>query len=112
MARAQQPAVPVIGFLDLRSPEALTDRLRGFRQGLRESGYVEGDNVTVVQSTTRLRLFIVLRQGIRVGRHAGPSTGLSHQVGVDVSRTRINTRIMRNFRLGTLLPTQECVITF
>ena len=39
-------------------------------------------------------------------------TGLSHQVGVDVSRTRINTRIMRNFRLGTLLPTQECVITF
>src|SRR5215813_5924812 len=49
-ARAQQPAVPVIGFLDLRSPEALTDRLRGFRQGLRESGYMEGDNVTVVQS--------------------------------------------------------------
>jgi putative tryptophan/tyrosine transport system substrate-binding protein len=38
MARAQQPAVPVIGFLNLRSPEALTDRLRGFRQGLRESG--------------------------------------------------------------------------
>jgi putative ABC transport system substrate-binding protein len=45
-ARAQQ--MPVIGFLDLRSPEALTDRLRGFRQGLRETGYVEGDNVTVV----------------------------------------------------------------
>jgi hypothetical protein len=51
MARAQQPVVPVIGFLDLRSPEALTDRLRGFRQGIRES--VEGDNVTVVQSTTK-----------------------------------------------------------
>jgi putative tryptophan/tyrosine transport system substrate-binding protein len=46
-ANAQQ-AIPVIGFLDLRSPEALTDRLRGFRQGLRETGYVEGDNVTVV----------------------------------------------------------------
>jgi putative ABC transport system substrate-binding protein len=46
-ARAQQPAIPVIGFLDLRSPEALTDRLRGFRAGLREAGYVEGDNVTV-----------------------------------------------------------------
>jgi hypothetical protein len=53
MARAQQPAMPVVGFLDLRSPEALTDRLRGFRQSLRESGYVEGDNVTVVQSTTK-----------------------------------------------------------
>jgi putative ABC transport system substrate-binding protein len=47
-ARAQQPALPAIGFLDLRSPDALTDRLRGFRQGLREAGYVEGDNVTVV----------------------------------------------------------------
>src|SRR5262249_42770033 len=52
-ARAQQAAMPVIGFLDLRSPEALTDRLRGFRQGLRESGYVGGDNVTVAQSTTK-----------------------------------------------------------
>jgi hypothetical protein len=52
-ARAQQQAVPVIGFLDLRSPEALTDRLRGFRQGLRESCYVEGDNVTIVRSTTK-----------------------------------------------------------
>src|SRR5262245_19065269 len=54
-SRAQQWTMPVIGFFDLRSPEALTDRLRGFRQGLRESGYVEGDNVTVVQSTTKAR---------------------------------------------------------
>ena len=42
-ARAQQPAMPVIGFLDPRSPEALTERLRGFRQGLKETGYVEGE---------------------------------------------------------------------
>src|SRR5262245_54931954 len=47
-ARAQQPAMPVIGFLDSRSPEALRDRLRGFRQGLAEAGYVEGDNATIV----------------------------------------------------------------
>ena len=47
-ARAQQPTMPVIGFLDSRSPEALTDRLRGFRQGLAETGYVDGDNATVV----------------------------------------------------------------
>ena len=47
-ARAQQPATPVIGFLDSRSPEALTDRLRGFRQGLAETGYVDGDNATIV----------------------------------------------------------------
>jgi putative ABC transport system substrate-binding protein len=37
--------MPVVGFLDLRSPEAMTGRLRGFRQGLGETGYVEGDNV-------------------------------------------------------------------
>ena len=47
-ARAQQPAMPVIGFLDWRSPEALTERLRGFRQGLKETGYVEGDNTTIL----------------------------------------------------------------
>src|SRR5262249_47741810 len=47
-ARAQQPAMPVIGFLDSRSPDALSDRLRGFRQGLKDSGYVEGENVTIV----------------------------------------------------------------
>jgi ABC-type uncharacterized transport system substrate-binding protein len=46
-ARAQQAAVPVIGLLDTRSPEALTDRLRGFRQGLKDTGYVEGENVAI-----------------------------------------------------------------
>ena len=46
-ARAQQPAMPVVGFLDSRLPDALVDRLRGFRLGLKENGYVEGDNVTV-----------------------------------------------------------------
>jgi len=47
-ARAQQAAMPVIGFLDHRSPETVEDRLRGFRQGLKDTGYVEGDNVTIV----------------------------------------------------------------
>ena len=47
-ARAQQPAMPVIGFLDPRSPEMIgADRLRAFRQGLRQTGYVEGQNVTI-----------------------------------------------------------------
>ena len=45
--RAQQPAMPVVGLLDQRSPDALEDRLRGFRQGLRESGFVEGQNVAI-----------------------------------------------------------------
>src|SRR5205807_10620124 len=48
VVRAQQPVLPAIGFLDLRSPDATAHRLRGFRQGLRETGYAEGDNVTIV----------------------------------------------------------------
>jgi putative ABC transport system substrate-binding protein len=47
-ARGQHLALPAIGFLDLRSPDAMADRLRGFRQGLGEAGYVEGDNVAIV----------------------------------------------------------------
>jgi putative ABC transport system substrate-binding protein len=45
-ARAQSPAIPIIGYLDSRSPEPVENRLRGFRQGLKEDGYVEGENVT------------------------------------------------------------------
>ena len=37
-----------IGFLDSRLPDAITDRLRGFRQGLKDTGYVEGENVAIV----------------------------------------------------------------
>jgi putative tryptophan/tyrosine transport system substrate-binding protein len=47
-AQAQQAAMPVIGFLNPTSPDASADRLRGFRQGLKDSGYVEGENVTTI----------------------------------------------------------------
>jgi putative ABC transport system substrate-binding protein len=46
-ARAQESAMPAIGFIDSRSAAALTERLGGFRQGLKETGYVEGDNATI-----------------------------------------------------------------
>jgi len=46
-ARAQQPGMPVIGLLDHRSPDELADRLRGFRQGLRDSGFIEGQSVAI-----------------------------------------------------------------
>jgi putative ABC transport system substrate-binding protein len=44
-ARAQQTPMPVIGFLDSRSPEAIGDRLAAFRQGLKETDFVDGENV-------------------------------------------------------------------
>jgi putative ABC transport system substrate-binding protein len=46
-ARAQQPAMPVIGFLEPTSSNTFENRLLGFRQGLRETGYVEGENVAI-----------------------------------------------------------------
>jgi len=46
-ARAQQPPMPVIGYLEIRSPDGMADRLRPFRQGLKETGYVEGENVRI-----------------------------------------------------------------
>jgi putative ABC transport system substrate-binding protein len=46
-ARAQQSAMPVVGFLDPRSPDTIADRLRAFRQGLRDTGYVDGENVAI-----------------------------------------------------------------
>jgi ABC-type uncharacterized transport system substrate-binding protein len=46
-ARAQQPALPVIGLLNFSSPDLSADRLHVFRQGLSETGYVEGRNVAV-----------------------------------------------------------------
>jgi putative ABC transport system substrate-binding protein len=46
-ARAQQPSMPVVGFLDSRVHETTLDRLRGFHRGLKDSGFVEGENVAI-----------------------------------------------------------------
>jgi putative ABC transport system substrate-binding protein len=46
-ARAQQPGMPVVGFLSNASPRRYEHRLRSFREGLKEAGYVEGQNVEI-----------------------------------------------------------------
>jgi len=46
-ARAQQPTMPVVGFLHSASSDGNAERLRAFRQGLKESGFVEGENVAI-----------------------------------------------------------------
>ena len=46
-ARAQQPAMPVIGFLGPTSLDVFADRIRGFQRGLKEMGYAEGENLTI-----------------------------------------------------------------
>src|SRR5260221_8074977 len=46
-ARAQQAAMPVVGFLDTTSPDDFADRVAAFREGLKQVGYVEGQNLVV-----------------------------------------------------------------
>jgi putative ABC transport system substrate-binding protein len=46
-ASAQQPAMPVVGFLNSTSPDGSTERLSGFHQDLKDTGYVERENVAL-----------------------------------------------------------------
>jgi putative ABC transport system substrate-binding protein len=47
VTRAQQPAMPMVGFLNNGSPEAFASHLAAFRRGLSEAGFVDGQNVTI-----------------------------------------------------------------
>jgi putative tryptophan/tyrosine transport system substrate-binding protein len=46
-ARAQQPAMPTIGFVRITTPQDSAHPVTAFRRGLAENGYVEGQNVTI-----------------------------------------------------------------
>jgi putative tryptophan/tyrosine transport system substrate-binding protein len=55
VARAQQTAIPVIGYLDLGSPSLNSPLLTSFRRGLAEAGFIEGQNVTIEYRWAEMR---------------------------------------------------------
>jgi putative tryptophan/tyrosine transport system substrate-binding protein len=48
VARAQRPSVPIVGFLGSTSPESYATFASGFQRGLKEAGFVDGDNVAII----------------------------------------------------------------
>src|SRR4030088_2875200 len=83
--RAQQLPVPVSGLLDQRSPDELAARLRGFRQGLRNAGFVEGENVAIeyrwgenkMERLPELAADLLRRKGAAIASTSGTSPALA-----------------------------------
>src|SRR5262249_57123852 len=83
--RAQQAVMPVIGFLNSQSPEGYAEPLRGLRQGLKESGYVEGENLAIeyrwadnqMERLPELAAELVRRRVALIITTGGPSSALS-----------------------------------
>lgn len=70
LAHAQQ-TVPVIGFIGAESPERYTERLNAFREGLKETGFVEGQNVSIEYRWGGTRIQSLPRIGSAVGQATG-----------------------------------------
>ena len=81
-ARAQQPAMPVIGYLGSQSPDVAMDFLRAFHQGLKETGYVEGENLAIdyrwaenqVDRLPALVANLILRRVAVIAASGGPAS--------------------------------------
>jgi putative tryptophan/tyrosine transport system substrate-binding protein len=91
-ARAQQPTMPVVGFLDPRSPEANADRVGAFRQGLKDAGYVEGENVAIeyrwaenqMDRLPELAAELVRRRVAVIAASGGPDTAFAAKMSTTV----------------------------
>lgn len=81
----QQPALPLVAFLDSRSPDAMGSRLAAFRQGLKEMDFAEGENVTILYRWAENRIDrlpemaaeLVRRQAAVIVTSGGPTTALA-----------------------------------
>jgi putative tryptophan/tyrosine transport system substrate-binding protein len=84
-AHAQQGAMPVIGFLNPTSPEAITEPMRSFRQSLKDAGYVEGESVTIeyrwadnqMERLPAMAVELVRRRVAVIVATGGPSSALA-----------------------------------
>jgi len=92
VARAQQPAMPVVGFLIAASPGPYAARVRAFHQGLSETGYVEGRNVAIeyrwtYEQNDRLPALVtdLIRQKVTVIVAGGTRTALAAQAATSTT---------------------------
>jgi putative tryptophan/tyrosine transport system substrate-binding protein len=111
-ARAQQPAMPAVGFLRVTSLADSTDLVAAFRQGLKETGFVEGQNVTIeyrwadgqndrlpglAADLVRRQVAVIVghSNAVQAAKAASPTTPIIFVVGTDPVRTGLVASLNR-----------------